>query len=304
MNIKDFSYIAAVVDYGSYSKAAEALYLSQPSLSAYIRGLEKQLGIRFFKNDRTSLTSEGELYLSYARQIIDLDRQLMNDLEQMQRIKSQHFLIGITLGRGDQYLDTLYYMLNQPNSAFSAAFSMDTSRSLIQKVLSGELDLILLNDPMDTKTLSCQTIFTDRLLLAVPNHHPAVQRAYAVPGSKYRHLPAEALRELPYILFPKGRNMRTVFDTFCEHMNIVPQIVQEVLSVRSACRLVSRGLGATLLFDIPQELSYLGEDADCYYVDTEDLNVDFVIAYDKKRPLERACSKVMKEIKDTINSLP
>lgn len=304
MNIKDFSYIAAVVDHGSYSKAAEALYLSQPSLSAYIRGLEKQLGIRFFHHDRTTLTPEGELYLSYARQIIDLDTRLMNDLEQMQRIKNQQFLIGITLGRSDQYLDTLYYALNQQNSVFSVNFCIDTSKNLVQKVLSGELDLILLNDPMNTKTLSCQTIFTDRLLLAVNNQHPAVQKAYTVPGSKYRHLPAEALCDLSYILFPKGRNMRTIFDTFCKHMEITPKIVQEVLSVRSACRLVSRGLGATLLFDIPQELSYLGKEADCYYVDTEDLNVDFVIAYDKKRPVERACNKVIKEIKDTINSMP
>lgn len=303
MNIKDFSYIVAVAEYGSYSKAAEALYLSQPSLSAYIHGLEKQLGIRFFKNDRITLTPEGEVYLSYARKIIDLDTKLMTDLEQMKRIKSQNFLIGITLGRADQYLDTLYYRLNRPDSASSVNFSMDTSQNLIQKVLSGELDLILLNDPMDTKTLSCQTIFTDRLLLAVNNHHPVIQKAYTVPGSKYHYLPTEALGELPYILYPKGRNMRTVFDKFCRHINITPKIVQEVLSVRSACRLVSRGMGATLLFDIPQELSYLSEEASCYYVDTEDLMVDFVVALDKKRPTERVCSKVIKEIKDTVNSM-
>lgn len=86
-------------------------------------------------------------------------------------------------------------------------------------------------------------------------------------------------------------------------MNITPKIVQEVLSVRSACRLVSRGMGATLLFDIPQELSYLSEEANCYYIDTEDLMVDFVVALDKKRPTERVCSKVIKEIKDTVNSM-
>lgn len=303
MNIKDFSYIAAVVEYGSYSKAAEALYLSQPSLSAYIHGLEKQLGIRFFKNDRRTLTSEGKVYLSYAQKIIDLDTKLMTDLEQMQRIKKQKFLIGITPGRADQYLDTLYYRLNCPDSASSVNFSMDTSQNLIQKVLSGELDFILLNDPMNTKALSCQTIFTDRLLLAVNKHHPVTQKAYMVPGSKHPYLPADALGELPYILLPEGRSMRTVFDKFCRHMNITPKIVQEVLSIRSACRLVSRGLGATLLFDIPQEFSYLNDEANCYYVDTEDLMVDFVVAFDKKRPTERAGRKIIKEIKDTVNSM-
>jgi len=300
MNIKDFSYIAAVVEYGSYSKAAEALYLSQPSLSAYIRGLEKQLGIRFFKNDRSSLTPEGELYLSYARKIIDLDARLTKELQQMKRTKNQQYRIGMTLGRSDQYLDTIYYKFNQPDSDCSVDISIDTSQNLVQKVLDGQLDIILLNAPQNTQNLSCQTIFTDHLLLAVHNDNPVTKTAYAVSGSKYRHLPETALRELSYILYPKGRTLRTLFDTLCKHKDITPKIVQEVPSIRSACRLVSHGLGATFMFDIPQELSYLGEEAACYYVDIKELAVDFVAAYSKSCPDEKAYKKVIKKIKEAI----
>jgi DNA-binding transcriptional LysR family regulator len=102
MNIKDFTYITAIVDCGSYSKAAEALYISQPSLSAYIRNLEKQLDIRFFENDRSHLTPAGEIYVSYARKIIALDRQLSDELARVKRADSGKIRIGITPGRSDQ----------------------------------------------------------------------------------------------------------------------------------------------------------------------------------------------------------
>lgn len=97
--------------------------------------------------------------------------------------------------------------------------------------------------------------------------------------------------------------MRSAFDALCKHMDITPQIVQEVLSVRSACRLVSRGLGATFLFDVPQELAYLSKEANCYYIDAEDLTIDFLIACDKKRPIERACKKIIREIQEAIKPL-
>ena len=113
MNIKDFNYIAAVVDYGSYSKAAEALFLSQPSLSAYIRNLERQLGFSFFENDKRTLTPEGEMYLSYARKIIALDQELMQNIAQLHRLKDNQMRLGITPARSEQYLDALYDRFQQ-----------------------------------------------------------------------------------------------------------------------------------------------------------------------------------------------
>lgn len=300
MNIKDFTYITAVVDCGSYSKAAEALYISQPSLSAYIRNLEKQLDIRFFENDRTHLTPAGEIYVSYAREIIALDRQLSDELARLKRENSGQIRIGITPGRSDQYLDILYDALNTPGSLYRAEFSVDTSEHLVKDVLGGRLDLILINAPQSTQGLICRTVFTDHLLLAVSSDSPVTKLAYAVPGSRYLHLPAEVLGELSYVLFPQNRSMRQTFDAVCEQLGIHPRIVQEIPSVRSACRLVSRGVGATLLFDIPEEIQYLGENASCYYVDLEELGVDFVAAYDKNRPVDRSFRAVIQTICDEL----
>lgn len=300
MNIKDFTYITAIVDCGSYSKAAEALYISQPSLSAYIRNLEKQLDIRFFENDRSHLTPAGEIYVSYARKIMALDRQLSDELARVKRADSGKIRIGITPGRSDQYLDILYDALNTHDASLEAEFCVDTSEQLVKDVLGGRLDLILINAPQSTQGLTCRTVFTDHLLLAVSNDNPVTKHAYSVPGSSFLHLPAEVLGELSYVLFPKNRSMRQTFDAVCEHLKIHPDIVQEIPSLRSACRLVSRGVGATLLFDIPEEMRYLGDNASCYYVDLEELGVDFVAAYDKNRPVSRSFRAVIQTICDEL----
>ena len=85
MDIKEYTYILAVVECGSISKAAKKLYISQPSLTTYINNLEKRLGFRFFVEGkgRSHLTPEGELYVEYARQIMILNNNLYEQLRDM-----------------------------------------------------------------------------------------------------------------------------------------------------------------------------------------------------------------------------
>ena len=301
MNIKDYSYIVAVVDHGSFSKAAEALYLSQPSLSAYVHNLERQLGILFFESDKRTLTPEGELYVSYARQVIALDQKLMQELKQLHRLKENRIRLGITPGRSEQYLDALYERFQQSDCIYEPEISVDTTRNLIEKLQNNDLDMILINHPQETRGLVSQVIFTDRLLLAAHKSNPAVKLAYEVPGDKYRHLPVDALSGCRFIIFPKGRSLRAAFDRLCTESELSPEIVQESPSIRSACKLVSRNFGVTFVFDIASDLENLDDRCECFYVDADCLNVDYILASSAERPLPRELKKACTLIQDIIN---
>lgn len=301
MNIKDFKYIVAVVDCGSYSKAADMLFLSQPSLSTYVRNLEKQLDIRFFESNKKELTPEGQLYVSFARRIIALDEELMQNLKQMKRAKDNNILIGMTTGRSEAFLDYLYDYFNKAKGGPSVEFCVDNSQNLIQKTFASKLDFILLNKSQASNGLITHTIFTDHLLLALHKSNPVCKFAYSVPNDKYRHLPMNVIYNLSYIVFPKGRSLRSIFDYFFESVHKIPHIIQEVLSVRSACKLISHGTGATLLFDNPSEIDYLGNNCECFFVDSDHLNIDYVIAYDKNMILTKEHQKTMQAVKKIIN---
>ncbi len=303
MNIKDYSYIVSVVDHGSFSKAAQSLFLSQPSLSAYIHNLERQLGFLFFEDDKKTLTPEGKLYITYARQIIALDHKMMQELQQLQRLKENKLRVGITSGRSEQYLDALYEHFQQPSSLYELEITVDTSQELIRKALANELDLILINQPQNTKELISWPIFTDQLLLAAYKTNPAVNQAYIVSGDKYRHLPVTALSDCDFIIFPKYRSIRSAFDRLCAKNNFTPKIVQEIPNMRSACKLVSRNFGVTFVFDIPSELEYLSEDCECFYIDSDCLKMPYLIAASAKKTLLREQKNAVTLIRNIIYNI-
>lgn len=79
MDIREFSYILAIVEHGSFTKAANSLYISQPSLSLYIKNMERRLGFAFFNrtNRKLVLTEEGRVYVEYARKIMELNNDMI-----------------------------------------------------------------------------------------------------------------------------------------------------------------------------------------------------------------------------------
>ena len=85
MDIKEYRYVYEIARQGGISRAARALFISQPSLSAYLKGLEGRLGVSLFEQADGKLhpTQAGRLYLEHAEQILALDKQLMESLDRL-----------------------------------------------------------------------------------------------------------------------------------------------------------------------------------------------------------------------------
>lgn len=84
---KDITYVIAVAECRSIHKAAEMLYISQPSLSRYISRVEQNLGVSLFyrKNSGMELTKAGEIYVSYAKEILLLRNTMEKELKRLGR---------------------------------------------------------------------------------------------------------------------------------------------------------------------------------------------------------------------------
>ena len=83
MEFKQLEAFVAVVDYGSFSEAARRLYLTQPTISAHISSLEKELNARFFVRNtkEVKLSDDGKELYRYARQMIDLQKKIEERFE-------------------------------------------------------------------------------------------------------------------------------------------------------------------------------------------------------------------------------
>ncbi|MBQ9942850.1 MAG: LysR family transcriptional regulator [Clostridia bacterium] len=78
MNTKQLEYVQVLAREGSFSRAADALNISQPSLSQYIKKIETEIGLPLFDrtNGNVRLTDAGHVYLSSGKQILDLEQQM------------------------------------------------------------------------------------------------------------------------------------------------------------------------------------------------------------------------------------
>jgi DNA-binding MarR family transcriptional regulator len=103
--LKHYEYVIAIVTHGGVSQAAESLGLAQPTLSKYLKKLESDLGIELF--DRSTLpirlTRAGEIYVETGRRMLDLDRQLCKQLEEIKENKNTVIRVGISPSRSPRW---------------------------------------------------------------------------------------------------------------------------------------------------------------------------------------------------------
>ena len=147
MNIENIEAFVYVVHYNSFHKAADALFLSQPSISARIQTLERELGIRLLERDgkRVALTVQGEQFLPYAQQTLhfyQLGKQML--------LGNKPVLEELKLGYSRMVSD---HLLHQLITSFKSGFpdmrlriTMDTSDQLVQKVLDEEIHIALVEN--------------------------------------------------------------------------------------------------------------------------------------------------------------
>ena len=105
MDIKQLYYFTAVAQAGSYSKAAESLAVSQPTLSVTVKKLEEELGVQLFYafNREQHLTDEGLRLWTKAKQILDLYQETLDDMKTTNKNSSGKFTLGLSPLFGGDY---------------------------------------------------------------------------------------------------------------------------------------------------------------------------------------------------------
>lgn len=177
MDLYQVRYFLTIAETGNFSRAAERLYLSQPSLSTGIKKLEKELGVALFERGgrRTVLTAAGRSFLEKATIIMGQYHAALDELKgyQDQPILRLGALTTIRVGE----LKDLVSTFQQHHSHVTIELQDGTQAKLRDWLEEGEVDVVLtvLSDREDAH--SSTVLFRQALLLAVPKCHPFAQRS-------------------------------------------------------------------------------------------------------------------------------
>lgn len=200
-----------VAQYGTMRKAAEILYISQPSVSQAIQELEQHYGVKLF--DRLSrhiyITEAGKILLSYAQQMIHLSQTMEDAMKQT--AAAPILRIGSSVTVGAVYLEGLVSKLEEQIPGIDIRVTVHNTSAIEQLVLSSELDFAIVEGLIINEDLIQKTVCEDKLMMVVGRTHPF----YTAPSLTLEQLQGQSL-----ISREKGSVERNQFEQFMAEQNI------------------------------------------------------------------------------------
>lgn len=244
----------------SFSKAAQKLFIAQPSLSLIVKNLEEDLGVPLF--DRSSkpiqLTEAGEAYIRATEQIQSIERTFQEYIMALHNVDAGSLRIG-----SNQLLSTLVlpkfisqFMQIYPNIRLSI---MDgNSTSLENAINNGVLDIVIDNSFMPSDIFEQIYLASEYLLLAVPSNFIENANSYALTyqdilEDRHRHITApvalSTFSQTPFILMNRDNDIRKQTNAIFMQTNFTPRVLFEMDRLTTLYTYVEQGIAATLVSD-------------------------------------------------------
>lgn len=257
------AYIYEVYQHGSFSKAAEALYITQPALSIAIKKVEQEIGAPIF--DRTqrplTITAIGQLYINHIKKELLLEQELAQEISDMRDVKTGSIDIG-----GTHYMNA--YLLPPYIARFNTLFpniainmSETSSDQLIELLKDNRLDFTFSCDDEVIANFKHYPTFSDTILLAVPQDFTLPdflikQSLTALQIKNGEHLKAACptidFHQLPdcrFILIDAHVNLGSRALQMFNEASISPAGNIKVPQLVTAFQLAKSGIGATFISD-------------------------------------------------------
>ncbi len=237
MNLEQIQYFLAIVETGSFTQAAEKLWLSQPSLSSAIKKLERELGVTLFERGgrRTKLTLAGEVFLEKAQQILQDYEQALHQLRDFH--KQPTLRLGILSTLSIASVSGLIRCFRQQHPDIIIEIRNSHVNDLNNWLAEKEIDLaVTVIDETDNPQTSLK-LFDQRLLLAVPNNHPFAQR---------NRLDLSELNNQPYIQRINCEFWRSDPQIY-ESAGVYPNIIYRADCEEWVISLIQSGLGISVM---------------------------------------------------------
>ena len=137
-----------MANHHSFSKAAQSLDITQPAVSIQVQELEKTLGVTLFhrRSRGLLLTEVGETVFSYSQQIFALSDRLIETIEETKGLNSGYLTLGASPTPGEYVLPLAVGQFRQVYPGIRLELVIANTTSIIQRILSGEMDLGMVGD--------------------------------------------------------------------------------------------------------------------------------------------------------------
>jgi LysR family hydrogen peroxide-inducible transcriptional activator len=242
MELHQLRYFCAIVDTGSFSRAAQQTHVSQPALSQQIRKLEDELGARLF--DRLGravrLTELGRTFLPRARSVLRELAAARSDVVERKASISGPLSVGVIPTVAPYLLPPILAGFTRKYPLARVSVVEEITPRLLERLRAGTLDLAVVALPLEVRSQEFESrpLAVEKLYAVLPARHQLARR---------KELSLGELRHDPFLLLRDGHCFRETAVAACKRARLKPRISFEGGQFSSVLSMVTAGLGVSIV---------------------------------------------------------
>ena len=297
MNLKQLEAFVQVAEGKSFSKAAKELFLTQPTISAHIASLERELNARLFVRNtkEVSLSEDGKDLYRYAKQIIDLQKQIEERFETEEEGSRHCITIAASTIPAQYLLPRVLKRFNEKYPDEQIKIMESDSSKVVSQIVDHIVDVGFTGTVLEKKHCRYLPFYKDKLAVITPN------------TERYRRLKEESPEGIGWILEEhlimreEGSGTRKEAEEQLKAAGIPAEKLDVIASIgnqETIKKSVRQGMGITIL----SELAAVDEEADgellTFPIPGADAGRDINLVYNKNYQLSRSAERFIKVVKE------
>lgn len=250
MNIRDLKYLVAVAEHKNFRKAAEACFISQPTLSMQLKKLEDFLQVQLIErnNRNIMLTAAGLEVYKRAKEINKLSDEIISLAKNFRNPLSGEIKIGAFPTLAPYYFPKILPKISKNFPEISVYLFEDKTEKLIEMLKKGEIDAAFLALPIKDKQFEIKKIFNEKFYLAAPK---------SVQGStmkfKRDSISVEDIKGMKLLLLEDGHCLRDQAISVCKISGASENKTFRATSLETLRNMVASGMGMTLMPELAMQ---------------------------------------------------
>lgn len=295
LELKQLNYFVSIIDHKSFSKAAEVLHISQPSLSTSIKNLERELGFQLIERNTRNikLTEAGEVLYKRAIQLLHEMEIVKKEMDEVKLVGKGELLIGMIESAKHwmpKVIHTYHAKFPNVDIKLTEVLSGNNVKNTLRKY---EAHAIITNQLINEEDVHTIPLYKEKLVLVLHESHPMVKKS---------SIELKNLENQPFIISAKGFQTRENILRAFEFENVEPAIKFEIERFETALSLVRKNLGVAL---IPENYlqGYLDPSIVSKTIDSPALERTVYLTYMKNRYLSPSIQAFITEIREFFNEI-
>ena len=273
MNLRDLQYLIAVAEHRHFGKAADACFVSQPTLSTQIKKLEEELNVTLIERNNKNV-----LLTDIGQQIIDKAREIHHSVQDLRELAAQHndpqagiLRLGIIPTLAPYLLAHVVPHIQQEFPKLKLMLYELQTKEILKRLPIGDLDAAILALPIDNPSLYSHPLFTEPFFAAVPNQHEL---------ARHRAIQLHEFSQYSVLLLEDGHCLRDQALDLCRKVSATEFEGFRATSLETLRQMVGSGYGVTFMpaLATKQDSSFFSNNKSIRYIPFEETEPNRKIA--------------------------